>query len=213
MSSRRAHDQPAVLIAALLGGIIVLASLPFTVDAFRRESDKGSDIAISWSEGPAHASTATVDTNTATATTKVLFTGIPAMVHVASKTCSDSATSSPVPQPAASITVKVSKTVGTKEEQLGSVTYSCANVPDPVFMKMTDHPDIGKVTAKSDQEALDSLKSREETATYTITVTTSRPASTLPPAIPVGAPTLTADVELAVHGWVASAGATPGAGK
>src|SRR5436190_1404065 len=51
MPSRREYDVPASGLAAALGVLVIVASAPFTVQAYFEVTDTGKEYAVAWAQG------------------------------------------------------------------------------------------------------------------------------------------------------------------
>lgn len=217
MPSRRDFDAPAATIAAVLGVLVILVSMPFTVLAYREVTDTGKGFTIAWSQGKAETKGATLTASGPVQAQLTINGKLPAMVMVMPKACNDSATGSSTQSPA-TITVKLTRTIAGKTEAIGKPTsYACSNAPKSLQMETGAHPDIGSVTAKDEATARTAVEDRTKTdlrdVTYTVELTSTRPASTVPTVPVANTPTLSAAVELSATSWTFSATLPAEAGK
>jgi hypothetical protein len=95
----------------------------------------------------------------------------------------------------------------------GSGTASCAN-QGPFTVKLDKNPDVGRVSAGSQGDAVKAAWSgtSNKTATYTLTFTWSRPAGATGP-LPLPAPNFSTQATLEIKDWQATANEHQGVSK
>ncbi len=208
MPSRRDYDVPAAALAAAMGVLVILVSAPFTVQAYLEVTDTGKDFTVAWSQGKAMTKDAALTSTSAPVTAQVmLMDKLPAMAMLTLKGCNDSAGSGAATgQSAASITVKLTRTVAGKSTPIGNpATFTCANKPSALPMETMKAPDLGTVKGKDEADARAAVDAKTmagmQDVTYTVEVSATRAASTVPSLPGVNAPTLSVSVELSATAW------------
>lgn len=203
-------DRPATLIAAIVGVAIILVALPFTLAAFP-QTPKSYD--ASWGERALDSKSLTVPAETGTYTATVSardFQPASIQVETPAAACND-VHNAQLQQPAATLTVKLSETrPGATHVLRQTPAFPCseAGTTGTFSVSLGSHSDIASAQALGPETArrivwLDAAADNATAATYTLEVTASRPASTLPtlPGTPVTATSLTAVVHLTLNGW------------
>jgi hypothetical protein len=203
LTSRSDLDKPAALIAAIIGVVIILVALPFTIAAFP-QTPKAYD--ATWGERAVDATTLTVPSETGSYRATVSARDFqPASVKVEIPTCSD-AFSAQFQQNAATMRVKLTETRGSASRVLKETPpMQCPG--EGFTIKLGDHADVATAQATDAATAkkivwLDAMaQNATGVSTYTLEVTPSRPASQVP-TLPVTPPTsLGATVRLTLYGW------------
>lgn len=205
MSGRQEHDAPARIIAASIGAVLILVATPFTVKAYLDLEAEPNAFVVAWSQNAGSA----ISVSAGNSATLKVSDALVALVEVTSTACTDSAdTPQGSLQNPASITVTVTRKVGTQTTTVGTRTYECASVPAPLVMNLTDSPGIGTITGADAEDAGRNLEARVADsrldADYTVQMTVQRQANQVPSQIPGVQPTLTATAQLKVTSWVAA---------
>jgi hypothetical protein len=210
LTSRSDLDRPATVIAAVVGLVVILVALPFTIAAFP-QTPKSYDVA--WGERPVASASLTVPTDSNTWTLDLPVANFqPASVKVETPVCTDTFNPQLQQQPA---TLHVRLT-----EKRGSTTSVLKDIPDvrcadkdadgkgTFTVHLGGHFDVATTQANDAATAkkiawLDASAMNVTGSTYTLEVTPSRSAGTLP-ALPVAPTSLAASLRLTVNGWDAA---------
>lgn len=207
MTSRRSLDTPAALICLALGVVVVAASLPFAIQALP-ESAKGFDIA--WRESHVAEKGVTVASQTGSYKADITVSGLASSLTIDPTGACNDQFRAPIQSPA-TLSFKVTKTVNGKTADVpgASGSYTCATKDAAKkTVVLNAHPDVASKQTTSESNAIRQTWAgvSNETATYTLEVTPSRPAETLPiGTLPVAASQLTASVKLMLMEWDAVA--------
>lgn len=216
MPDRKAMDRPATAILAVSGLLFIGLSVPFIPAAYCNlpvhNSDLCGDVAapspvvfdVTWASSALPAEDLTVTAaGTARGDGQVTLnvTGFQGDVTVEVTACDDDDFTDPVQQPA-SVTYVLSNSSG----EMHSATFACTALP-PVFVFSQPAPDVAQVTAlnatAAREELLSNPKVREQTVTYTLTITTTRPSTIPPGTLPPTQldPTVTVSAKLTASSW------------
>jgi hypothetical protein len=203
LTSRRDLDKPAAVIAAVVGIVIIVVALPFTIAAFP-QTPKTFDAA--WGEKTTGSRTLTVPTDTGTYKAEVTGTNFqPASIQVDTTVCTDTHDAT-FQQAAASLHLKLTTTRGASSQVLEDRTFKC---PDGIHLghKLGDHADVTGAQARDAVIAkkivwLDaSLANATGPSTYTLEVTASRPAPGIPTLPVTPAASLGVSLRLTLNAW------------
>ncbi|HEX2065766.1 MAG TPA: hypothetical protein VHI93_03040 [Candidatus Thermoplasmatota archaeon] len=204
MTSRSCLDTPAAAICLVFGLLVVGVSLPFAIQAL---PEAVSSYDIAWRERAA-SQDLTIPSQTGTYRASVTVTGLASSLTIdPSVACADNFRA-PLQSPA-TLAFRVTKTMGgmTSTAPDWAGTYTCAGREGAKrTIQLAPHPDVASASASDTGIATRSAWAgvANETATYTLEVTPSRPADTVP--VGAAAPTsLTATVRLTVSLWEAVA--------
>lgn len=203
MTTRSDHDLPATIIAAVVGVLIIAAALPFTIAAFP-QTPKSYD--ATWGERAVDTEAITVAAATGTYKATLSATDFqPASIMVETTGCSDSANPS-LQQSPASLRVVLRR--DGSSDVLHQVDFPCSEATSKgtFTVSLGSHYDIAGAQAQNAETAekivwLDAVAANT-TASYTLEVTPSRAASSIPPGLPGPlAPTLAASLKVTLNGW------------
>lgn len=206
MTTRKSLDTPAAAISLVFGLLVVGVSLPFAGDALKEHgSARGFDIA--WRE-QGRSQDLTVPSHTGAYRASLVVSGLASSLAIdPSGACADRF--QPPVQSPATLAFKVTKTVGgaTTTVPGSEGTYTCdSKEAAKRTVQLAPHPDVASASAPDagTAERFARAGTANETATYTLEVTPSRPADAVP--IGAAAPTsLAATVRLTVSTWDAVA--------
>lgn len=199
MPSRSEMDRPAIVAAALFGVALIAVSVPFLGSV---GGGGGTEYLVSWTSVEEASDEAQLSGNSATGTVEVQVEDVvPSVAVIEFDPCGDTF-QAPLQQAAQISWVLRWET----HEESG--TASCAD-SGPFEVQVEPQPDVGSVEAGSATEARRNAYASagmNETVTFSLEVTVSRPAGQAPPLpIPVGQPTFTATARLTIEAWTASA--------
>jgi hypothetical protein len=206
LTSRSDMDKPAALIAALIGVVIILVALPFTIAAFP-QTPKAYDVA--WGEKAMGSASVIIASDTAHQSATFSPRDFqPASIKVETVPCSDTFNANLQQSPA---TLHVVLTRAGAGGALKDVTFPCsaAGTTGTFTVKLGDHADIATAQATDPETAkklvwLDAMSGNVTGASYTVDVTASRPASGIPTLPVTPATPLTASIKFTVYGWDAA---------
>jgi hypothetical protein len=203
LTSRSDLDTPAAAIAAIVGVAIILVALPFTIAAFPQTP---KTYTATWGERVLDSKTLTVPTETNSYRVSVAASDFqPASIKVETTGCTD-VFNGQLQQQAAKMHVKLTETRGTANKVLQDLdNVSC---PGPSFtVQLGDHAKIGGADANNPETAkrivwLDAMASNTTgLSMYTLEVTPSRAASSLPLPGAIAPTSFTASLRLTLNGW------------
>jgi hypothetical protein len=206
MTSRSALDKPATALAIAFG---VLLMVPGGVMAYLTyPSTASGTFDVQWRQDHAEMRTLLIPSESGTYRSE--FTVANALVSSVqmdpSGACTDTYRAT-VQQPA-TLTYKITRTVGGHATSLKDGTYTCATRDGAKQdIQVNAHPDVGSRDGADAASATRSLwtqyRSGNETATYTLEVSANRPAGTVPTSNLASPTSLTASVQFMVQKWVA----------
>jgi hypothetical protein len=208
MSSRSEMDRPAVVLTAVVAVALIAVSGPFTLLWW---GEGNTEYAVDWESVETASGQARITAAPQTQTAEIPAGDIlTSFVTLAVPQCTDGA-QAPLTQPA-TISWTLSYRMGNDTSQVGQGSFTCAQRPtaEQSFARHPE-PNLGsREVEMSDDEAEERAAARasiwssdlygglNETGTYVLEVTSSRPASTLPG---VPAPALSATLDVKVHRW------------
>ena len=199
MPSRSEMDRPATVAAALFGVALIAVSVPFLGSAGGGEA---TEYRVSWTSVASESGEAQLAGDSASETVTVNVVDVaPSFAVIEFEPCAD--TFQPPVQQGAQIAW-----VLRWESHEESGTASCADA-GPIRVEVEAEPDVGSVEAGSVAEARRNAygsADMNETVSFTLEVTVSRPDGQVPPLpLPVGQPTFAATARLTIEAWTASA--------
>jgi len=222
MPTRAEMDKPATTIAAVLGIVIILGSLPFTVIAFCDKNGCGGeavipkDYDVTW--GALAFGHATADVANGRLASEA---GVPVQDKLLANAtlavpagCTDEYNTQADlgQQPAVFNYTLVRRLAGGTDEpvQGGSGSFACTEDVKAnglqVEVPLRDHPNIALVQGNSSAEATAkawAANPANDTAEYVLSLTAYRPPSQvpLPPTLPVGQTSLSARMDVHLSAW------------
>lgn len=199
MPSRSEMDRPATVAAALFGVVLIAVSVPFLGSVGGGE---GTEYLITWTSVDEASEEGQLSGNSASGSVEVNVEDVvPSVAVIEFDPCNDGFT--PPVQSAAQISWVLRWE--THEE---SGTASCAD-SGPFEVEIEPEPDVGSAeggSASAARQAAYAAAGMNETVTFSLEVTVTRPAGQVPPLpLPVGQPTFTATARLTIEAWTASA--------
>lgn len=195
MTSRAAMDRPATVLTAILGVVLIGASLPWLI----LDGDSGDKTyTITWDQAFHASGQQNVAVTGQTVVTVPVNDAIPSNATIEFTPCNDGATA-PLQQPA---TISWSLFEGANVTAIATGTYQCGDdAIEPVALDQ--HPDVGQVKAGNETEAEEAAEADGvRSTTYRLQVTVSRPATA---GLPLPPPTFTATAKLTIDTWLANA--------
>jgi hypothetical protein len=195
MPSRSEMDRPATVVAALLGIVLIVVTIPYFVG-----DDGGSTTYdIAWTATEHGSSQANTGAAGSTTTLEVPFTdAIAANAQVTRESCTDGGN-------AVTGTATISWTLFKGDEELDAGTFTCAGA-DEAEVALGDQPDLGQAKAGSAPAATEEAYAAgdNETAEYRLEFSWTRGGGASPLPLPVTAP-FAATLKLTVEQWTATA--------
>lgn len=194
MSSRTDMDRPATVLAAVVGLVLIAASLPFLI------LDGGDDsqrYLITWSETQIGQTDAAFGGPGAEIPATTMVSGMVSNVTVTLE-CSDNRGPNNIHPP-----VTITWELFEDNRSIRSGTTACTP-GDVEKVNRTPQPDVGAATAES-PGAAESTAYDNSTHTYRLEFTWTRPAGNVPGGLPVGQPTFAGRMGLDVEAWHATA--------
>ena len=196
MTTRADMDRPATVLTALLGIVLIAASLPFLFEA----EGAATRYTVTWAEAEAASDDATL-TSGQTATITIPVTDLLPSNATVTIDCTDSAT----PPLQGAVTVRWRLFEGSNTTPIDEGTTGCPETGFPVDVPLGGHPDIASMAADSASDAEDAAESQDARSTsYRLEVQVTRAAGT-GPGLPIGQPQFTGTATLAIHEWTAVA--------
>lgn len=210
MSNRSRNETPAIVIAAVLGLVLIGASAPFVAALVPNDHT----YAVGWVpvEGAKKSQAFAAAGTPATAQVDVAGQ-LTSSVTVTAKPCND--TPSPV-ETTATIHWVLERRAGANVTKLGEEDFSCAQAASYVkTFTIQDAPQIGERTvAGKEKEPLKSVSAEvyhvagklNETASYVLTFSWTRPSGSPLPGLPggVGATAVTGEMQVTASHYLAS---------
>lgn len=188
-------DKPAVVLTAVVGLLLIAGSIPFLLmdggDGGQRYTITWSEVEVAEASTPFGSPSATVQLTTPAALVSNVTVGI---------TCSEEAGT-----PARPATVTWTLKEGGRT--LATGTAPCTPDEELDRVNITNHPDVGSTSAgsSSDAEAEAYAAGDNETRSFTLEFTYTRPAATVPNPLPVAQPTISGRMTLTAFAWHAAA--------
>jgi hypothetical protein len=207
MSSRSEMDRPAVVLTAVVAVVLIVASGPFTLLWW---GEGNTEYEVDWESVESGSGQARVTAAPQTQTAEVPAGDIlTSFVTVAVPQCTDGA-QAPLTQPA-TLSWTLSYRMDNQTTEIGRGSFTCAQRPAEQSFARTPEPNLGsREVEMSDDESEERAAARasiwssdlygglNETGTYVLQVSSSRPAATVPG---VPAPALSATLDVKVHKW------------
>lgn len=205
MPSRADMDRPATVTAALLGVLLIAATIPYFVFG---GGGGGITYDIAWSQTSAASGTDAIGPSGQQEFDVLVGDQRVSNATIEIGACADSA-QNPL-QADAVLTFTLQYENATAKDSSGQdiTGQATCDSPGPFRFELGDHPDVGSVQAGSADEAEAKAygTSGNRTGTYTLQYSWSRPAGTVPPLpLPVGQPLFTGNVVLEIESWRATA--------
>ena len=204
MPSRSDMDRPASAVAAIAGVVLIAVSL--LLFAFVVGGDEGKTYDIAWTEAPETMATAVIGASGAPQeVVLVVRDALASNLTIQIDGCTDTA-QAPVQQDAVlTYTLEYENQTAQSDGQPIEGQLTC-DAPSATF-QVADHPDVGSASgANADEAEAEAYGTGNETGTYVLQFSWSRPAGNVPPIpLPVGQPVFTGTMSLEVLSWRATA--------
>ena len=197
MTSRNDMDRPATVLSASLG--VVLIAVSIVLFLFVGDGD-GTRYNIAWTEVEVAQGDNTFAAQGTTQTASLTTPFAQVSNVTVTMDCAD--TPGTPARPAT-----VSWTLKEGSETLASGTAACASDDEVQRVAIAPHADVGSVSAGSASEAEDEAYDAgdNETRTFTLEFSYTRPAAPGGIGLPVGAPSINGGMGLVAEAWLATA--------